>query len=188
MPPLQTASKEKSANAFSCWVESLDLLTLVVYSDGSLSSERAASYGFTIYQSNIPIFNGSGRLGPAESYPSSLGARALQYRRQRTGRQAGKGSIIAPRARRRSTDAGLPTKNRKTEAERSVPGVVAACRSSRSRAQPCTICWQRDPSMGTSLRITRDLTITTHAWSAHVADAKHRITSSTAERYRHVIG
>ncbi|KAJ0129562.1 Uncharacterized protein HZ326_27336, partial [Fusarium oxysporum f. sp. albedinis] len=64
----------------------------------------------------------------------------------------------------------------------------AARRSSRSRAQPCTICWQRDPSMGTSLRITRDSTTTTHAWSAHVADAKHRITSSTAERYRCVIG
>ncbi|KAF5227319.1 hypothetical protein FANTH_14791 [Fusarium anthophilum] len=29
----------------------------------------------------------------------------------------------------------------------------AARQSSRSRAQPCPICWQRDPSMGTSLRI-----------------------------------
>ncbi|KAJ0124091.1 putative aldehyde dehydrogenase-like protein, partial [Fusarium oxysporum f. sp. albedinis] len=57
------------------------------------------------------------------------GARALQHPWQRTGRQAGKGSVIAPRARRRSTDAGLPTKNRKTEAERSVPGVVVHLRS-----------------------------------------------------------
>ncbi|KAG4257787.1 hypothetical protein FPRO03_13673 [Fusarium proliferatum] len=68
MPPLQTASKEKSADAFSRWVESLDPLTLVVYSDGSLSSEGAASYGFTIHQNNIPIFDGSGRLGPAEVF------------------------------------------------------------------------------------------------------------------------
>ncbi|RKK06271.1 hypothetical protein BFJ65_g18873 [Fusarium oxysporum f. sp. cepae] len=68
MPPLQTASKDKSADAFSRWVESLDPLTLVVYSDGSLSSEGAASYGFTIHQNNIPIFDGSGRLGPAEVF------------------------------------------------------------------------------------------------------------------------
>ncbi|KAJ0128294.1 Uncharacterized protein HZ326_28607 [Fusarium oxysporum f. sp. albedinis] len=68
MAPLQTASKEQSANTFSRWVESLDSHTLVVYSDGSLSSEGAASYGFTINQNNIPIFDGSGRLGPAEVF------------------------------------------------------------------------------------------------------------------------
>jgi ribonuclease HI len=33
-----------------------------------LSSEGAASYSFTIHQDNIPIFNGSGRLGPAEVF------------------------------------------------------------------------------------------------------------------------
>ncbi|RKL06834.1 hypothetical protein BFJ70_g16980 [Fusarium oxysporum] len=63
--PLQTASKEKTTSAFLCWLQSLGPLTLVVYSDGSLSSEGAASYGFTIHQNNVPIFNGSGRLGPA---------------------------------------------------------------------------------------------------------------------------
>ena len=68
MAPLQTASKEQSANTFSRWVESLDSLTLVVYSDGSLSSEGAASYGFTIHQNNTPILDGSGRLGPAEVF------------------------------------------------------------------------------------------------------------------------
>jgi ribonuclease HI len=68
LPPLQMASKDKSADAFSHWVESLDPLTLVVYSDGSLSSEGAASYGFTIHQNNIPISDGSGRLGPAEVF------------------------------------------------------------------------------------------------------------------------
>ncbi|RKK93005.1 hypothetical protein BFJ70_g17753, partial [Fusarium oxysporum] len=68
MPPLQMASKEKSTGAFLHWVERLDPLTLVVYSDGSLSSEGAASYGFTIHQNNVPIFDGSGRLGPAEVF------------------------------------------------------------------------------------------------------------------------
>ncbi|RKL05212.1 hypothetical protein BFJ68_g10702 [Fusarium oxysporum] len=62
------ASKEKSADAFIRWVESLDPLTLVVYSDGSLSSEGVASYGFTIHQNNVLIFDGSGRLGPAEVF------------------------------------------------------------------------------------------------------------------------
>jgi ribonuclease HI len=68
LPPLQMASKDKSADAFSHWVESLDPLTLVVYSDGSLSSEGAAGYGFTIHQDKVPIFDGSGRLGPAEVF------------------------------------------------------------------------------------------------------------------------
>ena len=68
LPPLQMASKDKSADAFSHWVESLDPLTLVVYSDGSLSSEGAASYGFTIHQDKVSIFDGSGRLGPAEVF------------------------------------------------------------------------------------------------------------------------
>jgi hypothetical protein len=40
----------------------------MVYSDGSLSSEGAASYGFTIHQNNVPIFDGSGRLRPAEVF------------------------------------------------------------------------------------------------------------------------
>jgi ribonuclease HI len=31
-------------------------------------SEGAASYGFTIYQDNIPIFDGLGRIGPAEVF------------------------------------------------------------------------------------------------------------------------
>ncbi|KAL9561821.1 hypothetical protein ACKAV7_014083 [Fusarium commune] len=66
--PLQAASKEKTASTFPRWLQSLDPLTLVVYSDGSLSSEGAASYGFTIHQNNIPISDGSGRLGPAEVF------------------------------------------------------------------------------------------------------------------------
>jgi ribonuclease HI len=68
MLPLQAASKEKTASAFLRWVQSFDPLTLVVYSDGSLSSEGAASYGFTIHQDNLPILDGSGRLGPAEVF------------------------------------------------------------------------------------------------------------------------
>jgi ribonuclease HI len=68
MPPLQTKSKEETAVAFLHWVQSLDPLTLVVYSDGSLSPEGAAGYGFTIHQDNLPILDGSGRLGPAEVF------------------------------------------------------------------------------------------------------------------------
>ncbi|KAF6515118.1 hypothetical protein HZS61_005024 [Fusarium oxysporum f. sp. conglutinans] len=68
MPPLQTASKKETADAFLRWVQSLDPLTLVIYSDGSLSSQGAASYGFTIHQGNFPVLDGSGRLGPAEVF------------------------------------------------------------------------------------------------------------------------
>ncbi|EMT73957.1 hypothetical protein FOC4_g10000229 [Fusarium odoratissimum] len=68
MPPLQTASKKKTAEAFLRWVKSLDWLTLVVYSDGSLSEKGVASYGFTIHQDHSPILDGSGRLGPAEVF------------------------------------------------------------------------------------------------------------------------
>ncbi|KAL6402749.1 transposase [Ilyonectria robusta] len=43
--PLQTAAKEESAEAFLRWAETVGPTTLIVYSDGSLSSEGAASYG-----------------------------------------------------------------------------------------------------------------------------------------------
>ncbi|GKU05941.1 reverse transcriptase protein [Fusarium langsethiae] len=68
MPPLQTASKGETADAFLRWARLLNPLTIIVYSDGSLSSEGAASYGFTIHQDNLPILDGSGRLGPAEVF------------------------------------------------------------------------------------------------------------------------
>ncbi|KAI8401837.1 hypothetical protein FOFC_18706 [Fusarium oxysporum] len=64
----------------------------------------------------------------------------------------------------------------------------AVRRSSRSRAQSCTICWQRDPFTGTSPHTTRDLTTSMHVWSAHATDSKHRTTSSIAKRYLRVIG
>ena len=41
---------------------------MIVYSDGSLSSEGAASYGFAIHQNDLSICDGSGRLGPAEVF------------------------------------------------------------------------------------------------------------------------
>ncbi|RKL21541.1 hypothetical protein BFJ72_g14827 [Fusarium proliferatum] len=73
--PLQTASKEKTTSAFLYWLQSLGPLTLAVYSDGSLSSEGAASNGFTIHQNNVPIFIGRGRLGPAEVFDAeAIGA------------------------------------------------------------------------------------------------------------------
>ncbi|KAF6514097.1 hypothetical protein HZS61_006353 [Fusarium oxysporum f. sp. conglutinans] len=65
----------------------------------------------------------------AWSRPGALGARTLRYPRQRTGRHTGKSSISTARARRCSTDAGSPTKNRKTETERSIRGMVVHVRS-----------------------------------------------------------
>jgi hypothetical protein len=62
------ASKEKTAEAFPHWAKSLNPLTLVVYSNGSLSEKGMASYGFIIHQDNSPIFKGAGHLGPAEVF------------------------------------------------------------------------------------------------------------------------
>jgi ribonuclease HI len=42
--------------------------TILVYSDGSLSPEGAAGYGYTVHQTGQSISNGSGRLGPAEVF------------------------------------------------------------------------------------------------------------------------
>ncbi|KAG6979879.1 hypothetical protein FocnCong_v010449 [Fusarium oxysporum f. sp. conglutinans] len=64
--PLQTAPKEELAEAFLQWVSTIDPTTWIVYSDGSLSSEEAASYSFAIYQKDLSICDGSGRLGSAE--------------------------------------------------------------------------------------------------------------------------
>ncbi|TVY74420.1 hypothetical protein Focb16_v004649 [Fusarium oxysporum f. sp. cubense] len=49
-------------------VKTVDPTTWIIYSDGSLSSEGAASYGFAIYQKDLSICDGSGRLGPAEVF------------------------------------------------------------------------------------------------------------------------
>lgn len=62
---MQIASEDETAEAFLHWLQYLDLLPLVLYLDGSLSSEEAASYGFIIHQNNLLVFNGSGRHGPA---------------------------------------------------------------------------------------------------------------------------
>ncbi|KAF6519542.1 hypothetical protein HZS61_007813 [Fusarium oxysporum f. sp. conglutinans] len=64
----ETAPKEESAEAFLQWVETVDPTTWIVYSDGSLSSEGAASYGFAIHQNDLSICDGSGRLGSAEVF------------------------------------------------------------------------------------------------------------------------
>ncbi|KAG7416640.1 hypothetical protein Forpi1262_v016727 [Fusarium oxysporum f. sp. raphani] len=66
--PLQTAPKGESAEAFLQWIETVEPATWIVYSDGSLSSEGAASYGFAIHQKDLSICDGSGRLGPAEAH------------------------------------------------------------------------------------------------------------------------
>jgi ribonuclease HI len=67
-PPLQTAAKEESAVEFHRWLESTSPLALIVYSDGSLSSDGAAGYGYAVHQHDRTICSGSGRLGPAEVF------------------------------------------------------------------------------------------------------------------------
>jgi ribonuclease HI len=68
LPPLQTAAKEEAAEEFNAWLESVSPLTVIVYSDGSLSEKGAAGYGFTIYQNGRSLHQGAGRLGPAEVF------------------------------------------------------------------------------------------------------------------------
>ncbi|RKK66015.1 hypothetical protein BFJ69_g15774 [Fusarium oxysporum] len=66
--PSATAPKEESAEAFLQWVKTVDPTTWIVYSDGLLSSEGAASYGFAVHQKDLSICDGSGPLGPAEVF------------------------------------------------------------------------------------------------------------------------
>ncbi|EXK24725.1 pyruvate decarboxylase [Fusarium oxysporum f. sp. melonis 26406] len=63
---LEARTSEELSNGLERAVAHTDGPTLINY--GSLSSEGAASYGFTIHQNNVPIFDGSGRLGPAEVF------------------------------------------------------------------------------------------------------------------------
>jgi ribonuclease HI len=65
---LQTATKEESAALFRQWLESVPPPTLIVYSDGSKSTDGAAGYGFVVHQHGETVLSGSGRLGPAEVF------------------------------------------------------------------------------------------------------------------------
>ncbi|KJZ77303.1 hypothetical protein HIM_03027 [Hirsutella minnesotensis 3608] len=66
--PLQIASKEDSAKGFLDWLRPILPSTLIVYSDGSLSPNGAAGYGFTVHQNGHSTRQGVGRLGPAEVF------------------------------------------------------------------------------------------------------------------------
>ncbi|PWI64325.1 hypothetical protein PCL_11268 [Purpureocillium lilacinum] len=66
--PLQTASKDESAEEFREWLRSIPSETLIVYSDGSLSTEKAAGYGYVIHRNGLTLTSGNGRLGPAEVF------------------------------------------------------------------------------------------------------------------------
>jgi hypothetical protein len=74
-PPLQIASKGETAEAFLHWVQSLDPLTLVIYSDGSLILDGAASYGFTIHKNNLPILTDQAASGRRRSLMPKLQTR-----------------------------------------------------------------------------------------------------------------
>ena len=66
--PLQTAPKDESAKDFLEWLRSIPRETLIVYSDGSLSTEKAAGYGYVIHRNGLTLTSSSGRLGPAEVF------------------------------------------------------------------------------------------------------------------------
>lgn len=66
--PLQTASKDESAVEFRTWLRSVTNDVLIVYSDGSLSSDFAAGYGYVIHHDGFTLTSGSGRLDPAEVF------------------------------------------------------------------------------------------------------------------------
>ncbi|KAK4058962.1 hypothetical protein Purlil1_14408 [Purpureocillium lilacinum] len=66
--PLQTSSKYESAEEFREWLRSIPSETLIVYSDGSLSTEKAAGYGDVIHRNGLTLTTGNGRLGPAEVF------------------------------------------------------------------------------------------------------------------------
>ncbi|EXU95447.1 reverse transcriptase domain protein [Metarhizium robertsii] len=66
--PLQTASKEESAKDFDRWLQTIPPLSLIVYSDGSLSPSGAAGYGYAVHQNRRSVCQGAGRLGPAEVF------------------------------------------------------------------------------------------------------------------------
>ncbi|KAJ6437641.1 transcription-silencing protein clr2 domain-containing protein [Purpureocillium lavendulum] len=68
--PLQTASKDETASEFCDWLQSVALQTAVVYSDGSLSAEGAAGYGYAIHTDGLTVLSGNGCLGPAEVFDS----------------------------------------------------------------------------------------------------------------------
>ncbi|KAJ6437644.1 endonuclease/exonuclease/phosphatase [Purpureocillium lavendulum] len=50
------------------WDEIFAPQTAVVYSDGSLSAEGAAGYGYAIHMDGLTVLSGNGRLGPAEVF------------------------------------------------------------------------------------------------------------------------
>ncbi len=66
--PLQTAPKEESAAEFQRWLQTISSLTLVVYSDGSMSEEGTVGYGYAVHRNGMTVTSGCGRLGPAEVF------------------------------------------------------------------------------------------------------------------------
>ncbi|KAF4417972.1 reverse transcriptase [Fusarium acutatum] len=253
MPPLQTASKEKTAEAFLRWAKSLNPLTLVVYSDGSLSEKGVASYGFTIHQDDLPIFDGSGRLGPAEVFDAeATGAleglkAALNLRESASqnificldnlaaatclqGTPFDSSQHIFLEFQALVTSHGTVQADKLAKAASSLPEPAGARptlaylrRIARQKPKDTFETWWSASAPEHYKRL--NLKATTgcppelslpraalhhllaarsrhgdfaayyerfdhmmHGWSAHVADAKHRITSSTAEGYRRAIG
>ncbi|XP_044714695.1 reverse transcriptase (RNA-dependent DNA polymerase) domain-containing protein [Hirsutella rhossiliensis] len=66
--PLQSASKNETAKKFRDWLQALSPRTLVVYSDGSRSTEGHAGYGYVVHRDGSTVLRDKGRLGPAEIF------------------------------------------------------------------------------------------------------------------------
>ncbi|OAQ63773.1 endonuclease/reverse transcriptase [Purpureocillium lilacinum] len=60
--------RKTTAEDSRVWLRSIPCEMLVIYSDGSLSTEKAAGYGYVIHCSGLTLTSGSGRLGPAEVF------------------------------------------------------------------------------------------------------------------------
>ncbi|EFY95431.2 Ribonuclease H-like protein [Metarhizium robertsii ARSEF 23] len=66
--PTPRTHPAQSAKDFDRWLQTIPPLSLIVYSDGSLSSSGAAGYGYAVHQSGRSVCQGAGRLGPAEVF------------------------------------------------------------------------------------------------------------------------
>ncbi|KAM4057705.1 reverse transcriptase (RNA-dependent DNA polymerase) [Hirsutella rhossiliensis] len=60
--------ENETAKKFRDWLQALSPRTLVVYSDGSRSTEGHAGYGYVVHRDGSTVLRDKGRLGPAEIF------------------------------------------------------------------------------------------------------------------------
>ncbi|KAG6997116.1 putative RNA-directed DNA polymerase from transposon BS [Fusarium oxysporum f. sp. conglutinans] len=67
-PPTGNKSKKEAAELFRAWLKELPDSRVMVYSDGSKSTNGAVGWGYAIYRNGKKIHQGKGRLGLAEVF------------------------------------------------------------------------------------------------------------------------